>query len=589
MFRLMADNPQKKRKNASQMSLIACVVAGVGLLAVSKTFWSYSIVAEVFALNNLFTAIIIVLMLEWTKKPRKHWFLWISALVAGLGLTNQLTIALLAPGLFVLLIRGILRWRSEAKAQFPNRPSRSDSGDPGYPVRELAISVLFFIIGLLPYVYLPIAASTNPPVNWGNPSSLNNFWHVVMRSDYGTFSFGSSLAASTGAQQVSFFAHYFIDNFTWVGIILAAFGTLWFFQKRQIELLGLGLAFLIGGPIFMLLANPPLNPPVFQGVFERFYIMPGIPFVFFVAAGVAWLLELVKKLANKKINVLLPGGLVTLCLIASILGPLGLAFNRLPALDLKGDTVAEDFGRDLLATLEPNAILIMNGDEFGMGVRYQQTVLGFRKDVIALDFSLLATPWYVDQQHLLHPELTIPANMPELPFLAELITANMQRRAVYTAGLEPHYEALKKTFDEVYSGLTVRFLKKGDGTDMYALLRSESDRFASLHFPDKAYPDTTWEADIARFYSNLALQIGWSRDKNGAQPDTAFVEKMYRIAILNQPGNYDAYWNLALVLWHNGGSTIEVQALVGKYLQLAPESTQKAAARAFLTSIQNGK
>ena len=410
-----------------------------------------------------------------------------------------------------------------------------------------------------------------------------------MRSDYGTFSFGSSLAASTGAQQVSFFARFFINNFTWVGIILAAFGTLWFFQKRQIELLGLGLAFLIGGPIFMLLANPPLNPPIFQGVFERFYIMPGIPFVFFVAAGVAWLLELVKKLANKKINVLLPGGLVTLCLIASILGPLGLAFNRLPALDLKGDTVAEDFGRDLLATLEPNAILIMNGDEFGMSVRYQQTVLGFRKDVIALDFSLLATPWYVDQQHFLHPEVTIPASMPELPFLSGFITANMQRHAVYTAGLEPHYEALKKTFDEVYSGLTVRFLKKGDGTDMYALLRSESDRFASLHFPDKAYPDTTWEADIARFYGNLALQTGWSRDKQGAQPDAAFVEKMYRIAILNQPGNYDAYWNLSLELWHNGGSTIEVQALVGKYLQLAPESTQKAAARAFLTSIQNGK
>ncbi len=103
LFRLMAANFLKLGKNAGQICLIACTVSGVGLLAVSKTFWSYSIVAEVFALNNLFTASIIVLMLEWLKKPQKRWFLWISGLVAGLGLANQLTIALLAPGLFVLL------------------------------------------------------------------------------------------------------------------------------------------------------------------------------------------------------------------------------------------------------------------------------------------------------------------------------------------------------------------------------------------------------------------------------------------------------------------------------------------------------
>ena len=589
LLRLLAANFLKMGKNTGQICLIACMVAGVGLLAVSNTFWSYSIVAEVFALNNLFAAVIIVLMLEWTQKPRKHWFLWLSSLFAGLALTNQLTIALLAPGLFVLLFWGIVRWRKQARAPVPNRPYRSASRDPGYPVRAIAISVLFFIIGLLPYIYLPLASSSNPPVNWGNPSNFINFWHVVMRKDYGTFSFGSSLATSTSAQQVSFFARHFITNFTWVGIILAALGAVWFYQKRQVELLGLSLAFLIGGPLFMILANPPLNPPVFQGVFARFYIMPGIPFVFFIAAGVAWLLELVKKLAGHNINALLPRGLVTLCLVASILGPLGLAFNRLPALDLKNVSVAEDFGRDLLATLEPNAILVMNGDEFGMSVRYQQTVLGFRKDVTALDFPLLATPWYVEQQHRLHPEVTIPANMPELSFLAEFITANMQRHAVYAAGLEPHYEALKKSFDEVYSGLTLRFLKKGDGPDMYALLRSESDSFASLHFPDKAYPDTSWEADIAVFYANLALEIGWSRDKNGAQPDADFVEKMYRIAIFNCPTNYDACWNLAVMLWHNGRSPAEVQALVEKYLQLAPEGTPKQAARTFLTTLQNGK
>ena len=85
-----------------------------------------------------------------------------------------------------------------------------------------------------------------------------------MRSDYGIFSFSSSLATGSRFQQLIFFVHYFINNFTWVGIILAVLGIIWFARNRQILGLGLGLAFLISGPLFMMIANPPLNPPIYQ-------------------------------------------------------------------------------------------------------------------------------------------------------------------------------------------------------------------------------------------------------------------------------------------------------------------------------------
>ena len=146
-----------------------------------------------------------------------------------------------------------------------------------------------------------------------------------------------------------------------------------------------------------------------------------------------------------------------------------------------------------------------------------------------------------------------------------------------------------KNFDKVYSRLEVEFLQKGDGPDMYALLRSESDYFASLHFPVKTYPDTSWEAQIASYYGNLALEIGWSRDKNATQPDADFIEKMYQIAILNDPNNFIPYWNLAEVLWHNGGSISEIQTLVTKCIQLVSEGTQKETAITFLNTIQNSK
>ena len=590
LVRFISANLSAHPKNSDQIILIASAVTGVGLLAVSSTFWSYSIVAEVFALNNLFAAIILVFMLEWAQEPQKKWLLWVSALFAGLGLTNQLTIALLAPGLLILLFVGIVRWRNQARAQLPNRQSVFDLGKRGYPIREMAISIIFLFIGLLPYVYLPIAARTNPPVNWGNPSSLINFLRVVMRSDYGIFSFSSSLATGSRFQQLIFFVHYFINNFTWVGIILAVLGIIWFARNRQILGLGLGLAFLISGPLFMMIANPPLNPPIYQGVFQRFYIMPSFPFVFFIVAGTAWLLESVKRLADKKVNVLLPRTLLTLCIVASILGPIGLAHIRFPTLNLKDDAVAENFGSDLLTTLKPNSILLMEGDEFHMSVVYQQTVLSFRKDVIALDVSLLGTPWYINEEQHLHPDVVIPANVSDVPtLLDDFVSANLDHYVIYGAGLGSYADGLLKNFDEVYSGLEVEFLQKGDGPDMYALLRSESDYFASLHFPVKTYPDTSWEAQIASYYGNLALEIGWSRDKNATQPDADFIEKMYQIAILNDPNNFIPYWNLAEVLWHNGGSISEIQTLVTKCIQLVPEGTQKETAITFLNTIQNSK
>src|SRR5580765_1948335 len=49
----------------------AFVAAAVGalLLAFSSLFWAYSVVAEVFALNNLFAALLRVLALEWVRRP----------------------------------------------------------------------------------------------------------------------------------------------------------------------------------------------------------------------------------------------------------------------------------------------------------------------------------------------------------------------------------------------------------------------------------------------------------------------------------------------------------------------------------------
>ena len=278
---------------------ITGVIGGVGLLGVSTAFWQYSNVAEVFALNNLLSALTIMFMLEWVRRPTRGCLLWLSSFCAGLALTNQLTVVLLAPGLLSMLVAGILRWRREMRSSSDEQRLRKEGKGPGWQLRDMAIAAGILVLALLPYIYLPLAARADPPINFGDPNTFNNFWRVVMRSDYGTFSLVAGGVQGDRFQQLFFLGRYFVQSFTPAGIILAILGIVWFARKQQLEGIGLGLSFLFSGPLFAVFANFQLNDPITQGVFERFYILPSLPLAFFVAAGITFVIETMRRIIAK--------------------------------------------------------------------------------------------------------------------------------------------------------------------------------------------------------------------------------------------------------------------------------------------------
>src|SRR5436305_318203 len=112
---------------------IAAAIAAL-TLAVNPTFWEWSLAAEVFPLNNLLAAILVLLLVRWHEEPARTHFLIGAFFVAGLALTNHQTIVLLGPAFcFALWLR-----RDALRA----RP------------RVLVIGVIVFTIGLLPYFYI---------------------------------------------------------------------------------------------------------------------------------------------------------------------------------------------------------------------------------------------------------------------------------------------------------------------------------------------------------------------------------------------------------------------------------------------------
>jgi hypothetical protein len=559
----------------------AAVLAGFGVLAVSRVFWLYSSVSEVFALNNLLATLTLALMLEWLRTPERRGLLYISGLLAGLAFTNQLTFVLLAPGLLTLLIAGLLRWRKRARENSPTKKSQSGLG---WRWRDISILVALFIVGLLPYFYLPLAAHRDPAINFGDPSNFTNFWKVVSRSNVGTFSLTSDGTHGTLGQQFTSLFGYFWHGFGWVASLLAIPGLIWFALHRRLEGAAIALAFIFSGPFFAVFANPKLDIALTRGVFERFYILPGLFLAFFTAAGVYFLIDLGTKHFTRRVATLVPaaglvGALVLVLVMLSV---------HLPDIRLSGNRVMEDYGPDLLESLEPQAILIMNSDYNFGAVAYCQLVKGLRPDVVALQAVLLRGDWYVAQQKRLHPEISIPFERLDLApghTLVDLIKANLGQRPVYAVG--PFSEDFTHDLDVQYWGLATRLALKGSAPDPLAVLQSQKTRFSALHFPQRIYPSEYWENLIAQPYGRLAFNLGFIAQKDSQPQDIVYIEKMYRLAILNAPDYALTYKNLALLLINNQrGNNSEKVSLLQKYLTLAPNDPENGQIRQAIQQLQ---
>jgi hypothetical protein len=136
---------------------VAAAAAATLALGVGVTLWSQAVIAEVYTLNPLFIALTLLALLLWRER-RKDSYLLLSAFLVGLSLTDHLTSGLLpASLLFVALV---------------DRHKLANA-------RLMLGSAGLGLVGLTPYLYLPIRSAMDPPFVANNPTNLERFWYVV--------------------------------------------------------------------------------------------------------------------------------------------------------------------------------------------------------------------------------------------------------------------------------------------------------------------------------------------------------------------------------------------------------------------------
>ena len=151
--------------------------AAVGALCYlfCDTAWYSAVESEVYSLAMLIASAILWAMLRWyhTPDPRsaQRWLLLI-ALLLGLGTCTHLLTLLTTPVLLLLLIS---KCRTAFKTTKPSVQSL------------LALTshlLLFFLLGLSPYLIIPLRAAAGTPINEGHPSTPAAFKSYLTRDQY---------------------------------------------------------------------------------------------------------------------------------------------------------------------------------------------------------------------------------------------------------------------------------------------------------------------------------------------------------------------------------------------------------------------
>lgn len=222
----------------------ARICAGAGIMAAllfafSPALWSQAVIAETHTLTNFYFLILLSLSLRWIS-TRDEGSIYLLAFLFGLGLSISYLLILFAPVLLLaaaFVSRKVLTRLAPAAALFLGFLFVEFLWGNAKPVygatvlgifltlngilavfrsaRPTALLLLLLLAGLLPYVYLPLAAAHNPPMNMGQACTWQGFWHVLSRGQYEALVLSNLLAEPLKfAHQVAWYFRLAAAQFT---------------------------------------------------------------------------------------------------------------------------------------------------------------------------------------------------------------------------------------------------------------------------------------------------------------------------------------------------------------------------------------
>ena len=401
--------------------------AGTLVGCTAFTVWNQSVVNEkVYTLSMLTIALVLWLTVRWADQPqalRSDRDLVLIVYLLALSATNHLMGLLVAPAVLVYVL----------------------TTDPRVLVRPrfVVAALLVAVVGTSVNLFIPIRAHLDPYLNQGEATTWPALQAVLTREQFGKPSVFANPMYPAGAdnpghtlvlygQQLLNYVQYFTWQFgrDWaagaqraLAVLFAGLGFLgarrhWQAERRAAVAMTALMLTLTVALVFYLnfkwgYSQPYRAPGLEHEVRERdyFFIASFAGWGLWVGIGLATLMTWIQEALAARAPASAPGRRWALAAGVLLVALVPLAGNRLTA-SRSGETLARDYARDVLQSVDPYALLVTAGDNDTFPLWYAQEVEGVRKDVSVLVLSLANTDWYLRQLQRRPPEPFAPAVAP---------------------------------------------------------------------------------------------------------------------------------------------------------------------------------
>ena len=365
---------KKEEKNISNDIIIPentkylSAVFSVLILAFSKTYWFQSTSVEVYSLHIFLMSLIILFLLKAYLNVddnkriglSKYWILF--TIFLALGFTNHMTTLLILPGAVYLYFNKYGFNKSAIK-------------------RIVLMLIIFFPVLILIYTYLPIRASQEPVINWGNPIDIEKIIRHISGKQYQVWLFSSTEAAK---KQFIYFFNSLFSEFS-LSLFIVMFGFIFAFIKAKRFSIFVFICF-----VSTLLYS--INYDISD--IDSYFLLAYISLSFFSVLGIVQLFSLLKL---KKYSYTAAAVLIGLFILLQV-------YFNFSKVDQSSTYTFEDYTKALLNGTTKNAIIFgYQWDYFISPSYYFQFAENYRRDVAIVDKELLRRSWYYKQLENAYP------------------------------------------------------------------------------------------------------------------------------------------------------------------------------------------
>jgi tetratricopeptide (TPR) repeat protein len=277
--------------------------------------------------------------------------------------------------------------------------------------------------------------------------------------------------------------------------------------------------------------------------------------------------------------------------------------------DRSGFYIAHDYAYNMLTPLEPNAIVMTNGDNDTFPLWYIQEVEHVRKDVRVVNLSLLNTAWYIKQLGHLEPKVPFSYSDAQMDALqpyqdektgkviwvkdqavADLVKTNQWKHPIYLAVTVPEQLGFEKNL--TLEGLVFRVSPHDVGERAVDTRKTMHNLYSVFHYGglldrNRDYDRSVYKDDnaykLVQNYSAAHVQVAYQLQQAGQAQDaikvlhdavkmtpdfpglleylgksyqdmgdTASAERVFLDAQKRFPTSAEFYFHLGVIHWQKG-------------------------------------